>query len=106
MPAIAAVGDYETFTPATFKLPEGYIKRAPPRDADLIDNPRVVEYDLDADDVVRASSEPARGRSRVRPAAGGGGCALRAGGGGCALRVWRLSALRRVPCASPLCCEA
>lgn len=97
MPAIAAVGDYETFTPATFKLPEGYIKRAPPRDADLIDNPRVVEYDLDADDVVRASSEPARGRSRVRPAAGGGGCAL---------HVRRLSALRRVPCASPLCCEA
>lgn len=60
VPEVSQVPDYASFTPATFKAPDGYIKRAPARDADIISNPQVVEYDLEADDEVRCRGAPPR----------------------------------------------
>ena len=47
------VDDYDSFAPANYQPPVGYVKRAPPRESDLLDNPKVVEYDLEYEDEVR-----------------------------------------------------
>jgi hypothetical protein len=68
VPSISAVADYASFTPADYVLPLGYVKRQPAREGDPLDNPRIVEYDLEYEDEVRA-------RGRRRTGAGRRGCA-------------------------------
>jgi len=65
-PSIAPVTDYASFTSANYVPPVGYIRRAVPRDTDLVDAPKIVEYDLEYEDEVR------EGGGMHRVGAGGG----------------------------------
>lgn len=51
IPSVSEVGDYNTFTPANFGIPVGYVRRKIP----FSEEPEThTEYDLDFDDEVRA----------------------------------------------------
>ena len=58
------MSDYASFTAGGYAPPAGYIRRIAPREADLIDAPKVVEYDLEYEDEVRAVARVGAGRGR------------------------------------------